>query len=224
MQAMGKLRQFFTPGRLSVLLIVTLVVIDQAIKIAVKTNMRLGEAICVTDWFYIDFVENVGMAYGMTIINKLVLSLLRIAAVSAIGWYIWREVRRRTGMLYILLLSMVLAGAAGNIIDSMVYGLVFDASTPYDVAQWVPFGQGYAPFLMGKVVDMFYFPLITTTWPEWVPLVGGNDFVFFSPVFNFADACISVAVVAIILFCRKDVERLTRPSEKPSSGTEKKAE
>lgn len=224
MQAMGKLRQFFTPGRLSVLLIVTLVVIDQAIKIAVKTNMRLGEAICVTDWFYIDFVENVGMAYGMTIINKLVLSLLRIAAVSAIGWYIWREVRRRASMLYILLLSMVLAGAAGNIIDSMVYGLVFDASTPYDVAQWVPFGQGYAPFLMGKVVDMFYFPLITTTWPEWVPLVGGNDFVFFSPVFNFADACISVAVVAIILFCRKDVERLTRPSEKPSSGTEKKAE
>lgn len=206
------------------LLIVTLVVIDQAIKIAVKTNMRLGEAICVTDWFYIDFVENVGMAYGMTIINKLVLSLLRIAAVSAIGWYIWREVRRRASMLYILLLSMVLAGAAGNIIDSMVYGLVFDASTPYDVAQWVPFGQGYAPFLMGKVVDMFYFPLITTTWPEWVPLVGGNDFVFFSPVFNFADACISVAVVAIILFCRKDVERLTRPSEKPSSGTEKKAE
>jgi signal peptidase II len=104
---------------------------------------------------------------------------------------------------------MILAGAAGNIFDSMFYGLIFDASSPYHVSTLVPFGEGYAPFLMGKVVDMFYFPIIETTWPSWMPFWGGQDFVFFSPVFNFADASISVGVVALLLFYRKEISQIS---------------
>ena len=171
--------------------------------------MCLGDAIHITDWFYIDFVENNGMAYGMTFINKFLLSLLRIAAICIIGWYIHRQIKVRARYCYIILLSMVFSGAAGNIFDSMFYGLVFDASTPFDVSSLGPFGTGYAPFLMGKVVDMFYFPIIVTTWPSWVPMVGGSEFIFFSPVFNFADACISVGVVMLLLVCRKELETLS---------------
>ena len=203
---------FLSKGRLSVLVIVVLLIIDQVIKILVKTNMSLGEAIHVTDWFYIDFVENKGMAYGMTFINKFVLSMLRIVAGSFIGCYIFKQVKARARTFYIVLLSVIFAGATGNILDSMFYGLMFDASTPFDVASFVPIGTGYAGFLMGKVVDMFYFPLIVTTWPEWVPFVGGNDFVFFSPVFNFADACISVGVVLMLIFCRKELETISLSS------------
>ncbi len=206
---MNRLRQILTDGRLAVVLIVALLIVDQVIKILVKTHMCLGEAIHVTDWFYIDFVENSGMAYGMTFINKFVLSVLRIVAVIAIGWYIHRQVRLQARTRYIVLLSMVMAGAAGNILDSMFYGLAFDASTPFEVASVVPFGTGYAGFLMGKVVDMFYFPLIVTTWPSWVPVVGGSEFVFFSPVFNFADACISVGVVMLLILCRRELETLS---------------
>lgn len=101
------------------------------------------------------------------------------------------------------------AGAIGNLIDCMFYGLIFNASSPYYVSYFVPFGHGYAPFLMGKVVDMFYFPLIVTTWPEWIPFVGGDEFVFFSPVFNFADSCVSVGVILILLFCRKELSQIS---------------
>lgn len=203
---MKRAKEMMTDGRLAWLLVVAILVIDQLIKIEVKTTMTLGESIRVTDWFYINFIENNGMAYGMTFINKFLLSVLRIVAVSGIGWYIWRVVRRGARTRYVIFLAMVAAGAAGNIFDSMFYGLVFSASSPYYVSYVVPFGTGYADFLMGKVVDMFYFPIIQTTWPQWVPVVGGEDFIFFSPVFNFADACISVGVVCLLLFCRKDWE------------------
>lgn len=222
---MKDIRNVVTRGRLSVLLIVVLLVIDQIIKILVKTNMCLGDAIHITDWFYIDFVENNGMAYGMTFINKFLLSLLRIAAICIIGWYIHRQIKVRARYCYIILLSMVFAGAAGNIFDSMFYGLVFDASTPFDVSSVVPFGTGYAPFLMGKVVDMFYFPIFVTTWPSWVPMVGGSEFIFFSPVFNFADACISVGVVMLLLVCRKELETLSlfsKSNKKDVDNTEQK--
>lgn len=209
-----------TRGRISVLIIVALLVIDQIIKILVKTNMCLGETIHITDWFYIDFVENNGMAYGMTFINKFLLSLLRIVAVSFIGWYIYRQIKAEARMRYLILLSMVFAGAAGNILDSMFYGLIFDASTPFEVAQLVPLGTGYTSFLMGKVVDMFYFPLIVTTWPQWIPFVGGEEFVFFSPVFNFADACISVGVVMLLLLCRTELETLSLFSKNNKSANE----
>lgn len=190
-------------------LIVLILIIDQIIKIEVKTGMCLYESIRVTDWFYINFIENNGMAYGMTFINKLVLSLFRVLAISALGYYICLQISRRARLLYICLLSVVFAGALGNLIDCMFYGLIFNASSPYYVSYMVPFGQGYSSFLMGKVVDMFYFPLIVTTWPEWVPVFGGEEFIFFSPVFNFADACISVGVVSLILFCRKELSQIT---------------
>lgn len=190
-------------------LIVLILIIDQIIKIEVKTGMCLYESIRVTDWFYINFIENNGMAYGMTFINKLVLSLFRVLAISALGYYICLQIRRKARLLYICLLSVVFAGALGNLIDCMFYGLIFNASSSYYVSYMVPFGQGYSSFLMGKVVDMFYFPLIVTTWPEWVPVFGGEEFIFFSPVFNFADACISVGVVSLILFCRKELSQIT---------------
>ena len=197
-------------GWIAVIVIAAILIVDQIIKIEVKTNMSLGEALRITDWFYIEFIENNGMAYGMTFINKLVLSLFRMFAICGIGWYIWRVVK--SGLFskgYIVCLSMVLAGAAGNLIDCLFYGLIFNASTPFNVAHFVPFGEGYSTFLHGRVVDMFYFPIIHTQWPDWVPVWGGDDFVFFSPVFNFADSCISVGVVLLLLFFRKDLERMS---------------
>lgn len=194
---------------MAVAIVVAILLIDQIIKIEVKTNMTLGEANRVTDWFYIEFIENNGMAYGMKFINKLVLSLFRLFAIGFIGYYLAKIIKKDVAPLgYIVLIAMVLAGAAGNLIDCLFYGLIFDASTPFTVSQFVPFGEGYSTFLHGKVVDMFYFPIIQTTWPEWVPYFGGSEYVFFSPVFNFADACISVGVVALLLFYRKQLEIL----------------
>lgn len=194
---------------MAVAIVVAILLIDQIIKIEVKTNMTLGEAKRVTDWFYIEFIENNGMAYGMKFINKLVLSLFRLFAIGFIGYYLAKIIKKNVAPLgYIVLIAMVLAGAAGNLIDCLFYGLIFDASTPFTVSQFVLFGEGYSTFLHGKVVDMFYFPIIQTTWPEWVPYFGGSEYVFFSPVFNFADACISVGVVALLLFYRKQLEVL----------------
>ena len=203
-------------GWLAVILTLAILIIDQVIKIEVKTNMCLHQSIRITDWFYINFIENSGMAYGMTFISKLVLSLFRIVAVSVIGYYLWKQVKEKARYGYIVCLAMILAGAAGNIFDSMFYGLCFNASSPYYVSYFVPFGQGYAPFLMGKVVDMFYFPIIDTYWPQWVPFVGGDHFIFFSPVFNFADACISVGVIVLLLFYRRELGTLSLKSAEES--------
>lgn len=190
-------------GILAVTLILVLLVIDQVIKIWVKTNMPLYDTIEITSWFKIHYIENNGMAFGMTFVNKLVLSLFRIAAIVLLCYYISLLVRRGCRLGYLICVAIVTAGAAGNIFDSMFYGLIFSGSSPYYVSYFVPFGDGYAPFLMGKVVDMFYFPLIESTFPDWVPFWGGENFVFFSPVFNFADACVSVGVVVILLFYQK---------------------
>ena len=206
---MKQSKRLLTDGRLAILIVVAFLVIDQLIKIWVKTNMMLHESIRVTNWFYISFIENSGMAYGMQLGSKLVLSLFRIAAIGVLGYYIWLQVRQHARTGYIVCLAMVLAGAAGNLIDCMFYGLVFNASSPYYVSYFVEFGTGYAPFLMGKVVDMFYFPLIVTTWPDWMPIWGGQEFIFFSPVFNFADSCISVGVAILVLFYRKEISQIS---------------
>ena len=198
-----------TKGRLATLIVVAILLIDQAIKIWVKTSMCLHESIQVTDWFYITFIENMGMAFGMQLGSKIVLSLFRVVAIAALAYYIWLEVKRNTRTGYIVCLAMILAGAAGNLIDCLFYGLIFNESSPYYVSYFVPFGTGYAPILMGKVVDMFYFPLIETEWPLWMPFVGGEHFVFFSPVFNFADASISVSVVWLILFYREEISKIS---------------
>ena len=202
-----------TKGRLAIILVVAILLIDQAIKIWVKTSMMLHESIHVFDWFYITFIENMGMAFGMQLGSKLILSLFRVAAISVLGYYIWKQVRKNARTGYIVCLSMVLAGAAGNLIDCLFYGLMFTESSPYYVSYIVPFGTGYAPFLMGKVVDMFYFPLIVTTYPDWVPMLGGQQFVFFSPIFNFADSAISVGVVLLLLFYRNEIAEITLKKE-----------
>lgn len=187
-------------------IVLTILIIDQAIKIAVKTNMTIGDELYIADWFRIHFIENNGMAWGMELGSKLFLSLFRIVAVLFGCFYISRQVRRNgVSRGYIAVLSMILAGAAGNIFDSLFYGQVFTESTPWTISHLTTFGHGYAPVLMGKVVDMFYFPIIDTTWPEWMPLCGGTHFIFFSPVFNFADACISVGAFLLIFFFRKEM-------------------
>lgn len=185
-----------------VILVLVLLIIDQVIKVSVKTNMALYDEIYIFDWFRIRFIENNGMAWGMELGSKLLLSLFRICAVGFGIWYVARLVKQDASYGYLAVLSMILAGAAGNIFDSVFYGQVFTESTPYAVSQVTSFGDGYAPMLMGKVVDMFYFPIIDTILPAWIPIWGGEHFVFFSPIFNFADACISVGVMVLILFYR----------------------
>ena len=202
-------QQITKRGALAALIVVGVLLVDQLIKIWVKTNMTLHEQIEILSWFKIVFIENNGMAYGMEIGSKLVLSLFRVVAISVLGYYIIGQVKRQARWGYLVCLSMIFAGAVGNLIDSMFYGLVFNASSEFYTSYFVPFGNGYAPFLMGKVVDMFYFPLIVTTWPDWVPFVGGNPYVFFSPVFNFADASISVGVVFLLLFYRKEISEIS---------------
>ena len=184
-------------GRL-ILLGAVLVVIDQIIKILVKTNMALGEHISVFgDWFQILFIENKGMAFGMSfggVIGKYLLTFFRICLFAALCWWISKLLKREqkvpTGVL--VGLTLITAGALGNILDCLFYGLIFTESTPLAVAT---LGH-YAPFMQGKVVDMLYFPL--WTWPDWVPLMGGD--IFFEPVFNFADSCVTVGAFYLILF------------------------
>lgn len=202
-------QQIARRGVLAALIVVGILLVDQLIKIWVKTNMTLHEQIEILSWFKIVFIENNGMAYGMEIGSKLMLSLFRVVAISVLGYYIIGQVKRQARWGYLVCLSMIFAGAVGNLIDSMFYGLVFNASSEFYTSYFVPFGTGYASFLMGKVVDMFYFPLIVTTWPDWVPVVGGNPYVFFSPVFNFADASISVGVVLLLLFYRKEISEIS---------------
>ena len=194
---------------LATLIVVVILLVDQTIKIWVKTHMTLHEQIEILSWFKIVFIENNGMAYGMEIGSKLVLSLFRVIAISILGYYIWLQAQKKVRWGYIVCLSMVLAGAAGNIFDSAFYGLIFNTSSEHYTSYFVPFGTGYAPFLMGKVVDMFYFPIIHTYWPEWVPMVGGQPYVFFSPIFNFADSAITVGVVFLLLFYRKEIGELS---------------
>ena len=200
-------------GWLAAAIVLAVLVIDQVIKIWVKTHMMLHEQIEVLSWFKIVFIENNGMAYGMEIGSKLVLSIFRIVAIGILGWYIAQQVKKQARWGYIVCLAMIMAGAAGNIFDSMFYGLILNASSEFYTSYFVPFGTGYAPFLMGKVVDMFYFPLIVTTWPDWIPYVGGNPYVFFSPIFNFADSSISVGVVLLLLFYRKEISEITLKSK-----------
>ena len=196
----------FSKGTKLLALGILLVIIDQVIKILVKTNMCLGEHFSVIgNWFQILFIENEGMAFGMKVggaVGKACLSIFRIVLSAVLIWWISKLCKRGsdrdpsrpavpTGVL--VGLTLITAGALGNIFDCLFYGLVFSESTVMQVAQ---FGGSYAPFLFGKVVDLFYFPLFT--WPDWVPLIGGD--IFFSPVFNFADSCVSVGAVYLLLF------------------------
>ncbi len=201
-------------GKIIALSVTLLLLIDQVIKFAVKLNMTLGESIPVFgDWFKICFVENNGMAFGMQfggIFGKILLTLFRIVLIGLIIYYINKVLLKKsdtpTGVL--VGVSLILTGAIGNVIDCIFYGQLFSASSFGMLAEFLPSGGGYAPLMMGKVVDMFYFPLIESTFPDWLPIWGGQDFIFFRPVFNFADSCISVGVVYMLLFQYKYFSRL----------------
>ena len=187
-------------GRMVALIVAIALIIDQVIKLSVKLGMRLYESIHVTDWFYIYFTENPGMAFGMEIFGKLFLTLFRIVAICWLIYYVCKIRGKGVPRGYVVCVALIIAGAAGNVVDCVLYGQLFSESTPYAISHLVPWGEGYAPLLKGKVVDMFYFPLVEWNWPDWLPFIGGNHFIFFSPIFNFADACISCGVIAILLF------------------------
>ncbi len=192
-------------GQKTLFLILFVIAADQALKIWVKTNMILGEEIPVLgNWFIIHFTENVGMAFGLEIggeFGKLILSIFRIVAVIAIGWYIYYLMRKNAPAGLILSLSLIFSGALGNIIDSAFYGMIFNESY-YQTATLFPEEGGYAPFLHGRVVDMLYFPVLRGYYPEWLPFVGGEHFIFFRPVFNIADAAITTGVAITLIFYR----------------------
>lgn len=188
---------------ISVAVVILLLIVDQLSKIWVKTHMGLYDTIHITEWFKIYFVENNGMAFGIEAGGKLFLSLFRIIAVVLIIFYLHRLLKLNYKSGFIVCISLILAGAAGNIIDSIFYGVIFEASYPGHVASFVPWGEGYTTLLHGKVVDMFYFPLFSGTYPDWMPFVGGEDFLFFRFIFNVADSAITIGVILLLLFYRK---------------------
>lgn len=186
------------------------IVIDQAIKIWVKTSMYMHEMIEITPWFKILFTENRGMAFGMELVDKLFLTSFRIVAVAFLIYIIGKQIKQGIDYLFLICLSLILAGATGNIIDCLFYGMVFNNPPAPIVAEFVPWGTGYDTIFYGRVVDMFYFPLVEWNWPDWLPFCGGEHFIFFSPIFNFADACISCGVIIVALFCRKQLQEILK--------------
>ena len=188
-------------GKLAAFIIALVIVIDQAVKIWVKTHFYYGEEVDITSWFKILFIENNGMAFGMELGSKLLLTLFRIIASGAFIYYLWR-LRDRSDVPrgYVVCIALITAGALGNVIDCIAYGLIFNNPMPPQVAQLFPPDGGYASLFNGRVVDMLYFPLCEWNWPDWLPMIGGHHFIFFQPIFNIADASLSVSVIVLILF------------------------
>jgi len=195
-----------TVAKKSLILVILILVIDQVLKIWVKTHMVLGQEYrIIGDWFIIHFIENNGMAFGMEIageFGKILLTIFRIIAITGIGLYLRYLIRNKTHTGLIICISLVFAGALGNIIDSVFYGMIFNESY-FKTATLFPSDGGYSSFLHGKVVDMFYFPIIKSRFPDWFPFWGSESFVFFRPVFNIADASITTGVISILVFQRK---------------------
>lgn len=193
----------------SLLLIFSILLVDQVLKIFIKTHMVIGEEIPVLgNWFRIHFLENNGMAFGMEWggkTGKAALTIFRMLAIIGIAWYLDSIVKKKASLGLILSVSAIVAGAAGNLIDSAFYGMIFSESwhTP---AVIFPEGGGYSSFLQGRVVDMFYFPVIDTHWPDWSPIKPGQSFIFFRPVFNIADTSITTGVLSILLFQKRFLE------------------
>ena len=198
-------------GTTALIIILCVIVADQLLKIWVKTHFYLGETMEITSWFKLHFIENNGMAFGWEFGSKLLLTLFRIVLTVLLLIYLWR-IRHATSLKtgYVACVALITAGALGNIIDCTLYGLIFNNPAPPAVATLFPTGGGYGTFLHGRVVDMLYFPLFSWYWPDWLPFIGGERFEFFQPVFNIADAAISVGVIALILFYRKSVMMLSK--------------
>ncbi|HNY44389.1 MAG: lipoprotein signal peptidase [Bacteroidota bacterium] len=192
---------------IAIAIILGILILDQVLKIWIKTNFTLGQELnIIGDKIKLHFVENEGMAFGMTFggsWGKLFLSLFRVVAISLLIYYLCKIIKAGENLFYIICISLIIAGATGNLIDSAFYGLIFNESTYYQVATMFPPEGGYAPFLHGKVVDMFYCPIIETTYPTWFPFVGGKEFLFFRPVFNVADSAITVSVFLLLIFYKR---------------------
>ena len=192
---------------IAIAIILGILILDQVLKIWIKTNFTLGQELnIIGDKIKLHFVENEGMAFGMTFggsWGKLFLSLFRVVAISLLIYYLCKIIKAGENLFYIICISLIIAGATGNLIDSAFYGLIFNESTQYQVATMFPPEGGYAPFLYGKVVDMFYCPIIETTYPTWFPFVGGKEFLFFRPVFNVADSAITVSVFLLLIFYKR---------------------
>lgn len=186
---------------IATLVVLALLILDQASKIWIKTHFILGESYQVTSWFNIAFVENNGMAFGIQFFDKIFLSIFRCIAVGLLFYYLTRTIKKGLPNGYIAYIALFAAGACGNIIDCIFYGQIFNESVG-QVASFLPQEGGYAPLFYGRVVDMLQFPLIDTVWPEWMPFVGGNRFTFFDPVFNIADSAITVSAALIAIFYR----------------------
>lgn len=197
----------------SLIIVIAILLIDQIVKVWVKLNFTIGEEVdLIGDWCKLHFIENEGMAFGMSfggVVGKYVLTFLRIIASFLIGWYLLKLIKKGENKLAVYSFTLIFAGAVGNIIDSMFYGLLFSESTFFSVSQFLPEGGGYAPMFLGKVVDMFYFPIIDTTLPQWIPFFGGNDFRFFNAIFNISDVSITIGVVILLIsliFAKKEDE------------------
>jgi len=190
----------------SVLFILAILILDQSLKIWIKTNMTLGqEHRIIGDWFILHFIENNGMAFGMEFAGKTgkqILSIFRIFAIVGIGWYLLHLIKKDISYGLIFSISAILAGAIGNMIDSAFYGMIFNDSY-FQVASFFPESGGYSSFLHGKVVDMFYFPIIRGYYPDWFPWNSGGEFIFFRPVFNLADSSITIGVTFILIFQKR---------------------
>lgn len=186
------------------IIIAAVIIIDQAVKIWVKTSFYLGEDLEIFSWFHLRFIQNNGMAFGIQLGSKLFLTLFRIALVGFLVWYICRLVRQaRVPLGYMASVALITAGAFGNIVDCVFYGEIFTNPYPPALAYFVPWGEGYGGVFHGLVVDMLYFPLFSFTWPDWLPWLGGREFSFFDPVFNIADSAITVGMALVILFYAK---------------------
>ncbi|MDE6812649.1 MAG: lipoprotein signal peptidase [Duncaniella sp.] len=188
-------------GATAAIIIIQVVLIDQILKIWIKTHFYLGQELIITDWFRLLFIENNGMAFGMELGPKLFLTLFRLLLAGYLIYYIWKiSSLPRATLGYLVCLSLIVAGAIGNIIDCVFYGVIFNDPAPTAVATMFPPEGGYETLFHGRVVDMLYFPLFSFVWPSWMPFVGGEHFLFFQPIFNIADAAISCGIIVLVLF------------------------